>query len=147
MLIMTLQNTIISDNQIIRMLQDSGVRPSVHRMAVLSYVANRKTHPKAEEIFSAIVTEFPTVSKTTVYNSLHTLVEAGLLRELDIESASTRYDLARQVPHSHFRCKRCGKIFDMSLPEKLDSVVAPGFKVDTADLYFNGLCPECATEK
>ncbi len=141
---MTTQNSTLSDNQIIRMLQDARVRPSIHRMTVLSYVANRRTHPTAEEIFNAITAEFPTVSKTTVYNSLHTLVEAGLLRELEIESASTRYDLARQTPHSHFRCKCCGKIFDMSLPEQLDSVVAPGFKVDTADLYFNGLCPECA---
>ncbi len=125
------------------MLNQAKVRPSVHRLAVLEYVANKQTHPTADEVFSAITSDFPSVSKTTVYNSLHTLVESGVLRELEIESGATRYDLALQLPHSHFRCTRCGHIYDMALPEGLDRMVSPGFRVDTTDLFFAGLCTEC----
>lgn len=134
----------LNNAQMIRMLHDHKVRPSVHRLAVLEYVANRMTHPTAEEIFSNIILDFPSVSKTTVYNSLHTLVEAGIIKELDMENSSTRYDLALQTPHSHFRCRRCGTIFDMALPAGLDGIVKTGFKVDSTELYFAGICPGCA---
>lgn len=133
----------LTDNQITAMLHDAKVRPSVHRMAVLKYVANGKTHPMADEIFNAIAEETPTVSRTTIYNALHTLVEAGLLRELEIESLSVRYDLARQLPHSHFKCKHCSRIFDMALPDGLEKIIAPGFSMESADVYFSGVCPDC----
>ncbi|MCM1066609.1 MAG: transcriptional repressor [Muribaculaceae bacterium] len=136
----------LTETNQIHILRQYGVRPSVHRLAVLDYVSNRRTHPTADEVYAAVAVDFPSVSKTTVYNSLHTLVEAGVLRELDIESPSMRYDLALQQPHSHFRCSRCGKIFDMALPAQLDSIVQPGFVVETTDLFFVGLCPECSKE-
>ncbi|WP_289686883.1 Fur family transcriptional regulator [Muribaculum intestinale] len=134
----------LNSAQLIQTLRHYNVRPSVHRIAVLEYVANNGTHPTADEVFNAIAVVFPSVSRTTVYNSLHTLVEAGVLRELDIESASTRYDLALQTPHSHFRCTCCGKIYDMELPSGLEHVVRPGFTVEATDLYFAGICPECS---
>lgn len=143
MLIMEVTKSNLTGTQIMQILRDAKVRPSVHRMAVLEYVSNRRTHPTAEEVFGALSVDFPTVSRTTVYNSLHTLVDAGVLRELDIEGTSTRYDLALQVPHSHFRCTGCGTIYDMALPEGIDRMVTPGFKVDATDLFFAGVCPEC----
>lgn len=135
----------LTHTQILNILRQYNVRPSVHRLSVLEFVANGHTHPTADEVFSAIAVNFPTVSKTTVYNTLHTLVEAGILRELDIESTSTRYDLALQLPHSHFRCTCCGKIFDMGLPDNLETMVQPGFIVEATDLYFAGRCPECVS--
>ena len=133
----------MTNAETIQALRASNVRPSVHRLAVLEYVANQRTHPTADEVFNAISVDFPSVSRTTVYNSLHTLVDAGLLRELEIENLTTRYDLAKQKPHSHFRCKSCGKIFDMELPSNLDQMVKPGFTIEATDLYFAGICPEC----
>ncbi len=140
---MQIKATTLTNGEMIDLLHRSNVRPSLHRLAVLGYVANRRTHPTADEVYSAMVTDFPRMSRTTVYNSLHALVEAGVLRELDIESQSTRYDLAQQIPHSHFRCTACGKIYDMNLPEGLSGVVDPGFKVSATDLFFTGLCAEC----
>lgn len=134
----------LTNNQMINMLHQAKVRPSVHRLAVLEYVANRQTHPTADEVFTALAADFPTVSRTTIYNSLHTLVEAHLLKELDIESGSAHYDLAQQMPHSHFRCKCCGSIFDMSLPAGLADSVQTGFIVEATELYFSGICPRCA---
>lgn len=132
-----------TNTDLIRMLHRAGVRPSAQRLAVLDYIANLQTHPAADEVFVYVSKDFPAMSRTTVYNSLHALVEAGVLRQLEMDGPSTRYDLALLRPHSHFRCKCCGKIFDMGLPAGLERVVAEGFEVDAADLFFAGRCPEC----
>ncbi len=134
---------IFSERKIIEMLRQAGIRPSIHRLSVLEYVANNRTHPVAEEIYEFIASKYTGVSKTTVYNSLHTLVEAQILRPLEMGSNTTRYDLAIQKPHSHFKCKSCGKIFDMNLPADIDKMAAPGFRVESTDLHFAGVCPKC----
>jgi Fe2+ or Zn2+ uptake regulation protein len=133
----------IDNTTMIRMLHDSKIRPSVHRLAVLDYVANSGTHPTADDIYAEISKDYPAVSRTTVYNSLHTLVDGGILKELEIDNGSAHYDFARQSPHSHFKCRNCGRIFDMALPAGIAEVVSPGFRVDAAELCFAGVCPEC----
>lgn len=140
---MTAEKSTYTESEMLRMMHAAKLRPSVHRLAVLGYVAG-KTHPTADEVYKAMLADFPTVSKTTVYNSLHSLAEAGLLRELEIESESSRYDLARQAPHSHFICRRCGRVFDMGMTDSLESLVTPGFVIDSTELHFKGLCPECS---
>ena len=56
-----------------------------------------------------------------------------------------RYDMAPQKPHSHFICRRCGRIFDMAMPEGLSAADGShdGFCVDCVDVYYKGICPEC----
>lgn len=125
------------------MLCKAGIRPSVQRIAVLSYVGNRKTHPTSDEIFTELSGRFPSLSRTTVYNSLHVLTEASLLRELEIEAGNKRYDLAPQPPHSHFICRSCGRIYDMAMPEGMQFTPPGGFSVDCVDVYVKGICPDC----
>lgn len=84
----------LDDNRLSDMMHRCGIRPSVNRLAVLSFVANRRTHPSADEIFTELQNKFPSLSRTTVYNTLHTLAAAKLLRELEIESGNRHYDLA-----------------------------------------------------
>ena len=136
-----------SDAQITDMIHRNGLRPSVQRIAVLSFVANTRKHPTADEIYGVLSEKFPSLSRTTIYNSLHALVEAGLIRELEIESGNRHYDLAPQPPHSHFVCRECGKIVDMSMPGNVSEIITPGFQVDSVDVYFKGLCPECLNKK
>ncbi len=140
---MMTETTTYTGNELLQMLHKAGVRPSAQRLAVLDYIANRKTHPAADEVYVHLSHEFPSMSRTTVYNSLHALAEAGVLRPLEIESQSTRYDLAPHMPHSHFRCTACGRIFDMALPPGIESAVTQGFRVATTELCFAGTCPEC----
>lgn len=136
-------DSLFNDNQLADMMHHNGIRPSVHRLAILSFVANAKTHPSADEIFTELKGRFPSLSRTTIYNSLHTLTDAGLLKELEIDSGNKHYDLAPQPPHSHFICRRCARIFDMPLPDTLQELTSPGFMVDSVDLYYKGLCPQC----
>lgn len=132
-----------SDNQLTLMMHQRGIRPSAQRIAVLSYVANTRRHPTADEIYTGISPLYPSLSRTTVYNSLHVLVDAGLLRELDIDSGNCRYDFALQPDHSHFTCRKCGRIMDMELPEHIDRISAPGYEIDSIDVILRGICPDC----
>lgn len=140
------ENSSFSPSELAEMMHKAGVRPSAQRLAILRNVAQRRTHPTAEEILHDLSDEYPTMSRTTVYNSLRTLTDAGLLRELELESGNRRFDFAPQPHHGHLRCRRCGRIFDMPLPVGLELPSAPGFCIDSIDIFFRGLCPQCATE-
>lgn len=135
--------TRIQPSTLAEMMHKAGVRPSAQRMAILRSVAEGHKHPTADEIYREMQEEYPTMSRTTVYNSLHALAEAGLLRELELESGNRRYDFAPQPPHGHLRCICCGRIFDMALPVGLTLTVPYGFSVDSVEIYYRGLCPDC----
>lgn len=132
-----------TENQLLELLYEAGIRPSLHRLAVLRYVVMCRTHPTAEEVFCNVSKDFTTLSKTTVYNSLHTLATNGVLRELEIENGSTRYDFARQLPHGHFTCRQCGRIYDIPMPDNLHALIPDGFTTDCVDIYAKGVCNNC----
>lgn len=133
-----------TDVQLAEMLTKAGIRLSAQRIAVFAIVANGSTHPTADEIFSELSERYPSLSRTTIYNSLHTLVDAGLIRQLEIESSNMRYDLVPQQLHSHFMCCKCGRIYDLPMPPDIENFVANGFTTQSIDLCFKGLCPNCS---
>lgn len=136
---------ILTDSQLTEMIHRAGVRPSVQRIAILSYISNSRRHPSADEIYNALSPRFPSLSLTTVYNSLHALSDARLIKELEIDSNNRRYDLAPQPEHSHFICRNCGRIFDMDMPSLMQSPQVSGFRIDTIDIYYKGVCPDCVS--
>lgn len=118
-----------------------GIKPSVQRLAIADYIASHFTHPTADDIYSALHPNMPTLSKTTVYNTVKLLVEAGVIAELNIDNKNTRYDAAMN-PHAHFRCRCCGKIIDL-MDCKLPQFPHGLFMVDEVSLSFSGYCNEC----
>ena len=92
-------------------LMDHEVKPSVQRLAVMEYLLHNLTHPTADEIYSALITRIPTLSKTTVYNTLKLFVEHGAVKMLTIDEKNAMFD-ADTSSHAHFLCTRCNKVFD-----------------------------------
>lgn len=133
----------IPESELTRMLHQCGIRPSSQRLAVLGYIASRRSHPTADEIYAAIAPDNPTLSLTTVYNSLHRFVDCGLLRELEIEAGKLHYDMTAYGPHSHFTCRRCGRIFDMELPCGCDTIPDSDFEIESVEVVYRGICPDC----
>jgi Fur family transcriptional regulator, peroxide stress response regulator len=124
-------------------LKSIGIRPSFQRIKVLEYLWTCHSHPTVEEIFAALTTEIPTISKATIYNTLHTFIEAGLVREINIGTDAQHYDMMLE-DHGHFKCVSCGKIFNFTLD--YDQLVVNGlhsFLIKKKDVYFSGLCPDC----
>ena len=143
------KDNIYTMEQLTDMLHKKGIRPSVQRIAVLSSVLNGSKHPSAEDIYESLSPLFKSLSRTTVYNSLDVLTRNGLLRELEIESGCSRYDMAMQPDHSHFICRKCSRIIDLPMPSDVLEVperVGSLFSIDTIDVTFRGLCPECSKQ-
>lgn len=125
-------------------LKDKNIRLSHQRLKVLEYLDHHRVHPTVEQIFHGLQKEIPTLSKTTIYNTLNTLADAGLVRVITIEGNEARYDINTEA-HGHFKCKACGNVYDFEAD--LDSVEINGlngFEVETRDMYFTGICAMCA---
>jgi Fe2+ or Zn2+ uptake regulation protein len=124
-------------------LKKRGLRLSRRRLRVLDYLCQNPNHPTAEQIFQALQSEFPGLSITTVYSTLHLLEDIGLVRIVGIEDNETRYDIITKS-HGHFKCEECGAILDFCFD--LDAIAAKeleGFFIADRNLYFKGLCPKC----
>jgi Fe2+ or Zn2+ uptake regulation protein len=120
------------------------VRPTVQRYAVLDYLARRRVHATAEEIFRAVNRQDPRASRATVYNSLKSLTRAGLLREVVSAGKAARFD-ASLDPHHHFVCERCGEVEDIAWFE-LPAAAKPPLgarQVRSFEVVLRGICEKC----
>ncbi len=126
-------------------LVNYNIKPSVQRIAIMDYLLKHATHPCVDEIYTALCNEIPTLSKTTVYNTLKLFVEHGAVRMLTINEHNTCFD-GNVGLHSHFLCKTCGKVFDIPFAEnaeETDRLVRKGFEMEEIHHYYKGTCPDC----
>jgi len=127
-------------------LTNRDIRPSYQRIKVLEYLYRKGGHPTVDEIFRALSPDIPSLSKVTIYNTLHTFVEMGLVRAIDIDDTEMRYDITLSN-HGHFLCEACGTIFNFEVD--IDQIPIEGlnqFKITEKNVYFKGLCPNCLNQ-
>jgi Fur family peroxide stress response transcriptional regulator len=116
------------------------------RVAIYSILVDAKDHPSAENIYGRVKITFPDISVDTVYRTLSTFSEMGLVDEVEGYGEARRYDPDLK-PHHHFRCKKCNKIVDfedeglnkLHLPE----VISKKYIVSSVKVVAEGLCDEC----
>ena len=124
-----------------------NIKPSYPRIKILEYLLDKRNHPTVEDIYSELVREVPTLSKTTVYNTLNLLIKANLARVVTIEENETRYD-ADVSSHGHFKCEECGSIYDFRIP--IDEIAVGdlnSFKINEKNVYYKGVCSKCLDNK
>lgn len=129
--------------ELTKTLQEKGLSLSHQRLKVLEYLSSHNNHPTVEEIYQSLQKEIPTLSKATVYNTLKTLVEIGVVKELQIENNEARYDIITDF-HGHFKCQQCGKIYNFDID--INDTAFSGlnhFMIKQQDVYFKGICPDC----
>jgi len=124
-------------------------RDTKQREAILRFLRGTSSHPSADQIYDEVRKEIPNISKGTVYRNLKVLQEVGLITELNLNGTVSRFE-AKQESHYHFRCGKCGKVFDVNVPveKELDLQVSnqTGFKIFNHQLEFRGLCHDCQKE-
>ena len=133
----------IDSNSLSEMLKKHNIKPSHQRLWILDFIVSNPCHPTIDQIYGNLHNELPTLSKTTIYNTLRIFVEAGLVQEVTIENNEVRYD-AKTESHGHSKCIVCGKIYDFNI--SIDDISAEGlnyFQIDTKNVYFKGICKEC----
>ena len=120
------------------------IKLTPQRLAILSFLDGNKTHPSAEDIYKAVIKQFPTMSFATVYNTLEALKNKGNVQELKIDSAKKRYDpdISR---HHHLICIKCKSIADIQKDFKisLSEDLTHGFDLLGNRIEFYGICQTC----
>ena len=121
-------------------LSKHNVKPSIIRVMIYDFVKGTKSHPTVDDIYRHLHPAAPTLSRTTVYNSVKLFVSCGLFKALSIDGTQIRYD-ADTAHHGHFRCEDCERVFDFQIHEGCESGL-DGFDVTQREIFYSGCCRE-----
>lgn len=131
-----------------RMLRDAGLRVTRPRLAVYGAV-HRHPHSDTDTLIGAARAELPEVSHQAVYDSLAALTDAGLVRRIQPQGSLARYEARVGDNHHHVVCRSCGAVADVDCAVGhapcMDASDDHGFIIDTVEVVYWGVCPECAT--
>jgi Fur family transcriptional regulator, peroxide stress response regulator len=131
-------------------LTSAGLRLTPQRLAICQLLASSKDHPTAYTIYEQLQPDYPTISLATVYNTLETLVNLGVVQELGSAGDDRVHYDADTAPHLNFACLKCNRIFDLDsmLVQELEKEVSSqsGFQVLGSRLLYYGYCPACTSE-
>ena len=129
------------------MLRAAALRVTRPRVAVLGAVYGHP-HADTDSIIGAVRNDLPEVSHQAVYDSLHTLTAAGLVRRIQPHGHVARYESRVGDNHHHVVCRSCGVIADVDCAVGhapcLTASEDHGFVIDEAEVVYWGLCAECA---
>lgn len=133
-------------------LRARGERVTPGRRAVLEVLDTATTHLDAEAIAAQIDEVAPGVHRATVYRTLQSLTELGILTHTHVPGAATIYHLAPHTEdhsHTHLQCVKCERFFDLPVSELeglQESVRSRlGFEIDPRHAALLGVCRECAS--
>ncbi len=122
------------------MLVSRGVKPTAQRVVITEYILGTDSHPTAEQVLEAVAEALPVaLSRATVYNTLKTLVDAGVIQEVYTEPGRARYD-ANIDEHHHFVDVKTGRIMDIpsDMVPELTKELGNKFKVHNYTVTFYG---------
>ncbi len=130
-------------------LRTAGLRVTKPRLAVLTTLEDAP-HSSADTVHARIQELEGPVSRQAVYDVLHALADAGLVRRVLVGTAS-RYELDTHDNHHHLLCRDCGALLDVPCAVGEAPCLLPshdhGFDVEVADVLYSGLCPTCRADR
>jgi Fur family peroxide stress response transcriptional regulator len=137
-------------NKLSNLFKENNLKLTPQRYAIYNYLLGTKSHPSAEMIYEALRPHYPTMSLATVYKTLNTLIELGLVQQLNVGEDNFRFD-AKSESHPHIVCLGCGRVDDIDELE-LDHInqIAQkytNYKISSSKVYFYGLCSECQAQE
>lgn len=125
-------------------LRTRGMRMTPQRQSVMAAVT-QLVHATPDQVAEAV----PEVDLTTVYRTLETLEDLGLLAHTHLGHGAASYRLA-QDDHVHVVCHRCAAVVDA--PAGLADALAQqllaerGFRLDRSHFTVFGTCARCSVE-
>jgi len=131
-------------------LRGAGLRVTAGRVALLEAVRNGD-HLDVEAIASRVRDRVGHVSLQAVYEALHALTAAGLIRRIEPAGSPARYEGRVMDNHHHVVCRSCGVVADVDCATGeapcLTASDDHGFSIDEAEVVYWGLCPDCSTAR
>lgn len=134
-----------SVNLVCERLHREGKKITPQRRLIYQALANKISHPSAEDIYEEVRAIIPDISLATVYKTLRELVDMGEVLEIKYQSDQSRFD-PLITPHHHLVCTRCSSIQNVfkqvAIPEP-DIAEKGGFHIRQSQIIYWGLCPNC----
>ncbi|MFD0318597.1 Fur family transcriptional regulator [Streptomyces flavalbus] len=131
-------------------LRGAGLRVTSARVALLETVRGGD-HLGVDAIAAGVRERVGQVSVQAVYEALHALTAAGLVRRIEPPGSPARYEGRVGDNHHHLVCRSCGTVVDVDCAVGeapcLTAADAHGFTVDEAEVIYWGLCPDCSTTR
>ena len=133
------------------LIRSHGLRRTPQRQATLEAVAAAAGHATAEEIVRRVRRKLPAVSPSTVYRTLASLEEVGILCHAHLGHTASVYHVGTAGLHQHLVCERCGALQEVS-----DSLTQPfarslkrsyEFEANFTHFAVLGLCASCARKQ
>ena len=130
------------------MLRGAGLRVTAARVALLDTVRDGE-HLGVEAITTGVRDRVGHVSLQAVYEALHALTAAGLVRRIEPAGSPALFERRVGDNHHHIVCRSCGVVADVDCAVGeapcLSASDAHGFSIDEAEVVYWGLCPGCST--
>lgn len=132
-------------HEIGRLLRKHGMKATPQRLAIAAIMLPEPMHITAQKLYDQLQDEFPSISQNTVYLTLASFEEAGLLRRF-YANGSMIFD-SNVSAHDHACCYRCGDICDIeTLPHSRQMPLALAkWRISSESRVLSGLCPACVT--
>ncbi|MFJ9726668.1 Fur family transcriptional regulator [Streptomyces sp. NPDC101209] len=131
-------------------LRGAGLRVTAARVALLETV-REGDHLDAETIASGVRDRVGHISLQAVYEALHALTGAGLVRRIEPPGSPARFEGRVGDNHHHLVCRTCGAVFDVDCAVGHAPCLTPsdgrGFALDEAEVIYWGLCPDCSSAR
>ena len=131
-------------------LREHNLPVTAQRLAIAETLLPSHRHLSAEEVAAEVTAAGRKVGTATVYRTIDTLLESGLVVERDFGEGFRRFEPARDIPHhEHLVCTLCGKVeeFRDERLERMTTIVAEsrGFARQRHRLVIHGVCKDCQT--
>ncbi|SDG44943.1 Fur family transcriptional regulator, ferric uptake regulator [Sinosporangium album] len=131
-------------------LRGAGLRVTAARVALLETV-REGDHLDVEAIASGVRDRVGHISLQAVYEALHALTAARLVRRIEPPGSPALYEGRVGDNHHHLVCRSCGAVVDVDCAVgKAPCLTAAddhGFSIDEAEVIYWGLCPNCSTAR
>jgi Fe2+ or Zn2+ uptake regulation protein len=138
------------EEKINKLLASAKLKRTGPRRTILEILLAGNRPQTADEIISAMGNTRP--NKVTVYRTLESMVDAGLVHKAFVEERSQHYELADKCTehqcHPHFVCTDCGHtrcLHDVLVP--MATSTPAGFVIERQQVRLQGLCPKCNQAK
>jgi len=128
-------------------LNIAGRRVTNQRALILEIIRQGRGHLDADEIYRRARSRQPRLSLSTVYRTLQTLKELGLVEELHFDDTHRHYEVKSPTRHHHVICLGCGKVVEFQYPlsryVKRNIAEVKDFKIVDAEIRMTGYCSRC----
>lgn len=132
--------------EVVEVLRHHGLRMTPQRRAIVAEIMRTQGHISPTALARRVQVDMPGVNASTIYRTLATLEEVGVLAHAHLETGA-EYHRTEEAGHIHLSCSNCGAEDDLSIEEARAVVELiqnhHGFEPDLTHFAISGLCADC----